>query len=106
VAATVPETVVEPVTGSGMGDTMVTFGPPSWADACREFIIVPITASTLNTAAPIRWFLYRFIFALLGPKAVADYMEESAALLNIVIKVKTGGWGPETHSWFSDPSGP
>jgi hypothetical protein len=46
---------------------MVTVGPP-WADACREFMIVPITASTLNTAAAISWFLYRFIFALLGQK--------------------------------------
>jgi hypothetical protein len=43
--------VIEPVTGSGMGDSMVTFGPPPWADACREFMIVPITASTLNTTA-------------------------------------------------------
>jgi hypothetical protein len=60
--------VTEPVTGSGMGDSMVTFGPPPWADACREFMIVPITASTLNTAAAISWFLYRFIFALLGQK--------------------------------------
>jgi hypothetical protein len=70
VAATAPETVVEPVTGTGMGDTMATFDtlPWSWADACREFMIDPITASKLNTAAAIRWFLYRFIFALLGQK--------------------------------------
>jgi hypothetical protein len=47
VAATGPEMVVEPVTGSGMGASMVTFGPPPWADACLEFIIVPITATPL-----------------------------------------------------------
>jgi hypothetical protein len=46
-------------------------------------MIVPITTSTLSADAAIRCFLYRFIFALLGPKAAADYMEESAALLKI-----------------------
>jgi hypothetical protein len=57
VAATAPDTVVEPLTGSGNGDTMATFVGPlpwSWADACREFMIVPITASRLNAAAAIK----------------------------------------------------
>jgi hypothetical protein len=38
-------------------------------------MIVPITASTLNTAATIRWFLYRFIFALLFREQLADCLE-------------------------------
>jgi hypothetical protein len=77
-----------------MGDSMVTRGPP-WADACREFMIVPITANALNTAAAISWFLYRFIFAPLLREQLADLTGRSAALLKIVIKAKTGGWGPE-----------
>jgi hypothetical protein len=31
-------------------------------------MIVPMTASTVNTAAAISWFLNRFIFALLSKK--------------------------------------
>jgi hypothetical protein len=66
----VPVIPSEPVTCKGIDCTTLTAKPPGgpWAAACREFMIVPMSASTLNTAAAMRWFLNRFIFVLLGQK--------------------------------------
>jgi hypothetical protein len=62
-------------------------------------------ASSANTAATIRRFLYRFIFSPLLREQSADLTGRSAALLKIVIKVRQAG-GYQNTSWFSDPSGP
>jgi hypothetical protein len=69
VADTVPETVVEPVTCRGTDFTTLTAKPSGgpWAAARSEFIIVPMVASRVNTAAAMNWFLKRFIFDLLFP---------------------------------------
>jgi hypothetical protein len=58
-------------------------------------MIVPMTASTLNTAVAIRWFLNLFISRSFAQRQQQITIKNPPRSWKTVIKEKAGGWEPD-----------